>query len=92
MPWGDGTGPWWLGRRDFGASGYGERNPYCMGRGMWARGSWRARAYGPWYEPFYKPLPAAPAVEMGHLEDVASQLEQDLKAIKEKIGKLRSTQ
>jgi hypothetical protein len=90
MPWGDGTGPWWLGRRDFGASGYG-RNPYCTGSGLCTRGSWRARAYAPWYEPFREPLPAAPAEEMGYLEDIAGQLEQDLRAIKERIEKLRST-
>jgi len=29
---------------------------------------------------------------MGYLEDIASQLEQDLREIKERIEKLRSTQ
>jgi len=88
MPWGDGTGPWWLGRRDFGASGYGGRNPYCTGSGLCTLGSWRARAYAPWHDPFREPLPAE---EMGYLEDIAGQLEQDLRAIKERIEKLRST-
>jgi len=91
MPWGDGTGPWWQGRRGFGGSGYA-RNPWCIARGFWGRGgAWRARAYAypPWYEPFREP---APAEEMGYLEDIASQLEQDLREIKERIEKLRSTQ
>jgi hypothetical protein len=64
-----------MGRRGFG--GYA-RNPWCIGRGFWARGgAWRA--YDPWYGPFREP---APAEEMGYLEDVAGQLEQDLKEIK----------
>jgi hypothetical protein len=84
MPWGDGTGPWWLNRRDFGGSGYG-RNPWCRGRGFWGRGgAWRA-SYAPWYNPFREP-------NIGYLEDIANQLEQDLKEIKERIEKLRSTQ
>jgi len=38
------------------------------------------------------PSTAFPAEEMGYLEEMARQLEEDLKSIKEQIDKLRSTQ
>ncbi len=53
------------------------------------RGYWRAGAFAPGYEPFREP---SPAEEMGYLEGIAGQLEQDLRSVRERIEKLRSTQ
>jgi hypothetical protein len=86
MPWGDGTGPWWMGARGYRASGYMPVNPWCRGRSMGlGRGfGWRYAAYDPFRQP-------TSAEEMGDLEDVARRLEEDLKAIRERIEQLRST-
>jgi len=63
-------------------------NPWCRARGAYfGRGFWRRS--GLWYDPFRQP---SPAEEMGYLEEMARQLEEDLKSIKEQIDKLRSTQ
>ena len=90
MPWGDCTGPWWMSPRGDRASGYAPMNPWCRSRGTgFGRGFRRQAFAAPWYEPFREPTPAE---EMGYLEDVARQLEEDLKGIRERIDKLRSTQ
>lgn len=82
MPWGDGTGPWWMGRR-----GYAAYNPRCLCRGLSARGGfWR---YRDWWAPFRE---TSPAEEMGYLEEMAARLEQELKAIRAQIEKLRTSQ
>ncbi len=78
-PWGDCTGPWWL---------YGYRapfwNPWCRGRWFWR--SFARRGYAPY--PFREPLPDE---EISYLEDIAAGLEEDLKAIRERIDRLRSS-
>ena len=72
------------------ASGYAPMDRWCRDRGTgFGRGFSRWAVAATWYEPFREPTPAE---EMGYLEDVARQLEEDLKGIRERIDKLRSTQ
>ena len=90
MPWGDCTGPWWMSPRGYRASGYVPMNPWCRGRGMGFGRGFRGQAFAaPWYDPVRDPMPAE---EISYLEDVAKQLEEDLKGVKERINKLRSNQ
>ncbi|HUI39445.1 MAG TPA: DUF5320 domain-containing protein [Methanothrix sp.] len=87
MPWGNCTGPWWMGSRMNRAAGY--VNPWCRGWGMRAGMGLRGRrgAFAAGSGPFRTPAPEA---EMSYLEDVARDLEEDLKSVRERIEKLRS--
>jgi len=80
-----------MGQRGYRASGYMPMNSCCRGRGgAFGRGyGFRRQAFtAPWHASFREPTPAE---EMSYLEDMASKLEQDLKGIRERIDKLRST-
>jgi hypothetical protein len=83
MPWGDCTGPWWMGRRMDRVAGY--TNPYC--RRSFGRGFGYARGFDYAYEPFRQPTPEE---EMSYLETMARNLEEDLKSVRDQIEKLRS--
>lgn len=78
MPWGDCTGPWWLHGRGYGAPGFWD--PWCRARWCWRP----ARVFYPFREP-------APDEEVRYLEDLAADLEEELKAIRERLERLRST-
>jgi len=82
MPWGDCTGPWWMGSRANRAAGY--FNPWCRrayGRGGYGRGF----GYYP-IEPFRQ---ITPDEERSYLEAMARDLEEELKSIRVQIEKLR---
>jgi hypothetical protein len=84
MPWGDCTGPWWMGSRD--RAGYGRpclRRAYGYGRGFGC-----GRGFGLASETFARPTPEE---ERSYLEAVARDLERDLNSIRERIDKLRPT-
>lgn len=80
MPWGDCTGPWWMGSRADRAR-YG--NPSCR---RYGRGLGYGPGFGQAYMPFRQPTLEE---ERSHLEAVARDLEQELNAIRERIEKLR---
>jgi len=83
MPWGDCTGPWWMGFRMNRAAGY--INPWC--RRAYGRGLGYGRGFGYAYEPFRQPTPEE---EKSYLEAVARSLEEDLKSVRDQIERLRS--
>lgn len=92
MPWGDCTGPWWLGSRGNKTAGY--YNPWCRraagyGRSMgmgYGRGYGRGYGYIPG-EPFRQ---LTPEEERDYLEAVARDLEEELKSLRAKIESLQS--
>jgi hypothetical protein len=83
MPWGDCTGPWWIGSRE-NRSGY--YNPWCrraFGRGAgYGRGAVRYTG-----EPFRQPTLEE---EKSYLEAVARDLENELKSVRDQIERLQS--
>jgi len=87
MPWGDCTGPWWMGSRGNRAAGY--YNPWCRrigyGRGF-GMGYGRGYGYIP-AEPFRQ---TTPEEERDYLEAVVRNLEEELKAVRAQIEKLQS--
>ncbi|MGB9901499.1 DUF5320 domain-containing protein [Methanothrix sp.] len=82
MPWGDCTGPWWLPGRGYRAPGFW--NPWCRARWFWRGFGVAGYPYAPFREP-------TPDEEVRYLEDVAADLEEELKAIRERLERLRST-
>ncbi len=84
MPWGDCTGPWWMGPR---ANRAVYNNPYCRRAYGYGRGFGYGRGLGFGYA--YEPRPVTPEEERGYLEAVVRDLEQELNSIKERIEKLR---
>ncbi|HNX40507.1 MAG TPA: DUF5320 domain-containing protein [Methanothrix sp.] len=83
MPWGDCTGPWWIGSR---ANRPGYCNPYC--RRALGRGAGYGRGFGRYSgEPLLHP---APEEEKSYLEAVARELENELKSVRDQIERLQS--
>ncbi|MFZ1316230.1 DUF5320 domain-containing protein [Methanothrix sp.] len=103
MPWGDCTGPWWMGPRGNRAAGY--YNPWCRraaGFGMgYGRGYGRGfgmgygRGYGIGYGRGFGYIPdvpfrqPTPEEKRDYLEAVARNLEEDLKAVRAQIENLQ---
>lgn len=88
MPWGDCTGPWWMGSRRNRGEGY--YNPWCrraaaMGRGF-GRGPGRGYGYASG-EPLRQ---LTPDEERNHLETAARDLEEELKSLRAQIENLQS--
>lgn len=82
MPWGDCTGPWWLGSRG-GRGGY--YNPWC--RRAYGRGARYGRGSGRYFsEPFQQP---SPEDERSYLEALARDLENELKYVRDQIERLQ---
>jgi len=77
MPWGDCTGPWWIGSR---AAYYNPccRRAYGSGAG-YGRGLIRHFGFQP-----------TPEEERSYLEAVARDLENDLKSVRDQIERLQS--
>lgn len=83
MPCGNGTGPRWQGQRNLRATGCStDTNTQCRCGG----GHGKRNDHGPQEQPLN------PREELGYLEEVARGLEDDLKAVKEKIEALRLNQ
>ena len=83
MPWGDCTGPWWIGpqgnRADY-------HNPWCQR--AYGRGAGYGRGLGRnFVEPFRQPTPEE---ERSYLEAVARDLEAELKSVRDQIERLQS--
>ena len=84
MPWGDCTGPWWMGSR---ANRAGYYNPRCRRAAGYGRGFGYGRDLGYAYEPFRQPTPEE---KRSYLEAMARDLEEELKSVRDQIEKLRS--
>ena len=85
MPWGDCTGPWWMG---FGTNRVaGQINPWCRRGSGYGRGFGNRWGIGYGYESFRQPTPED---EIKYLESVARNLEDDLKSLRDQIEMLRS--
>lgn len=82
MPWGDCTGPWWIGGRAY------DHYPRCWGRGRFSRGSAYIRAFPP--AGYGYPREFTLEEERGYLEDIAKNLEEELRSVRERIEKLGS--
>ncbi|HQJ79519.1 MAG TPA: DUF5320 domain-containing protein [Methanothrix sp.] len=83
MPWGDCTGPWWIGpqgnRADY-------HNPWCQR--AYGRGAGYGRGLGRnFVEPFRQPTPEEERI---YLEAVARDLEAELKSVRDQIERLQS--
>ena len=83
MPWGDCTGPWWIGpqgnRADY-------HNPWC--RRAYRRGAGYGGGLGRnFVEPFRQPTPEEERI---YLEAVARDLEAELKSVRDQIERLQS--
>lgn len=83
MPWGDYTGPWWIGpqgnRADY-------HNPWCQR--VYGRGAGYGRGLGRnFVEPFRQPTPEEERI---YLEAVARDLEAELKSVRDQIERLQS--
>lgn len=91
MPWGDCTGPWWLGSRGNKPAGY---NPWCRRAAGYGRGL--GIGYGRGYGRGYGYIPGEPfrqltvEEERDYLEAVARDLEEELKSLRAKIESLQS--
>jgi len=84
MPWGDCTGPWWMGSRGNRAAGY--YNPWCRRAAGFGMGYGRGYGYIP-AEPFRQ---TTPEEERDYLEAVVRNLEEELTAVRAQIERLQS--
>ena len=84
MPWGDCTGPWWMGSRGNRAAGY--YNPWCRRAAGFGMGYGRGYGLFP-AEPFRQ---TTPEEERDYLEAVVRNLEEELKAVRAQIERLQS--
>lgn len=100
MPARDGTGPLGLGSMTGRGMGYcagynipGYANP-MPGRGYWGHGFGRGYRYGrylapyPYYETSYRPPYSSTQDEKAILTEQAKEIENELKAVKERISEL----
>ena len=84
MPWGDCTGPWWIGSQGNRAGYY---NPWC--RRAYERGAGYGRSPGRYFvEPFHQPTPEE---ERSYLEAVVKDLEAEPKSVRDQIERLQSS-
>ncbi|HDD72730.1 MAG TPA: hypothetical protein ENG00_01405 [Candidatus Aenigmarchaeota archaeon] len=74
MPWGDGTGPWWIHGRGY-------------GRGFWICRRWGIRSYPGWI-PGYAPVYYTREQEIEELKAEREAIMEELKAIEQRLREL----